>query len=426
MKKCVMLAGLGVLALTQCAWGAGTITSGNASLQFVGVPVFSSNLGDANMKTDTTGPDQLYKLTWYYRTPFNNTNRFMSSLDTPTETYSGNTATFNFPNAGPGVAGQERFDAVVTTTLTDGSLVNQSRVVTSCRFKSHANTTLTYNVFVVIDLDIAGGSPNPATDDLIVYNASSSIGLQNETSSSNYATIGAINPTRWQVGSGTAIRALMNGGSANLSSTGPAFTGDACIAFQWTPTLTPGQEVVLTAAFAINDTPFCSNPTITLSPADTNGCPSDTKTFNVAGSDATSYQWQIESPVGSNSYVNITGPSFTEAATGLIIDVAGATTSQLAVSNVRLGTHPNVLKFLSRAINSCGSTNSQPAQYTINDCTPTCYADFNQDGGIDGGDVSAFFQAWEAGDGSADVNQDGGVDGADIATFFVAWEAGSC
>ncbi len=55
-----------------------------------------------------------------------------------------------------------------------------------------------------------------------------------------------------------------------------------------------------------------------------------------------------------------------------------------------------------------------------------CIGDFNQDGGIDGSDVEAFFVAWAAGTGSADVNQDGGVDGSDVETFFTAWENGSC
>lgn len=61
--------------------------------------------------------------------------------------------------------------------------------------------------------------------------------------------------------------------------------------------------------------------------------------------------------------------------------------------------------------------------YTASDACP---ADFNQDGGIDGADVDAFFAAWEGGDSSADVNQDGGIDGSDVSTFFAAWEAGGC
>jgi hypothetical protein len=55
-----------------------------------------------------------------------------------------------------------------------------------------------------------------------------------------------------------------------------------------------------------------------------------------------------------------------------------------------------------------------------------CPADFNQDGGVDGSDVDAFFAAWENGQEEADVNYDGGVDGADVDTFFAAWEAGGC
>lgn len=57
---------------------------------------------------------------------------------------------------------------------------------------------------------------------------------------------------------------------------------------------------------------------------------------------------------------------------------------------------------------------------------PTCPADFNNDGGIDGSDVDAFFTAWQAGEQGADVNLDGGINGEDIEYFFSAWEAGGC
>ncbi|MBS0198023.1 MAG: right-handed parallel beta-helix repeat-containing protein [Planctomycetes bacterium] len=60
------------------------------------------------------------------------------------------------------------------------------------------------------------------------------------------------------------------------------------------------------------------------------------------------------------------------------------------------------------------------------ECQVTCYADFNQDGGIDGADVDEFFAAWETGDVRADVNLDGGVDGDDVSVFFAAWSLGSC
>jgi hypothetical protein len=55
-----------------------------------------------------------------------------------------------------------------------------------------------------------------------------------------------------------------------------------------------------------------------------------------------------------------------------------------------------------------------------------CAADFNQDGGVDGGDVESFFTAWAIAEPTADVNQDGGIDGADVESFFVVWTAGGC
>jgi len=55
---------------------------------------------------------------------------------------------------------------------------------------------------------------------------------------------------------------------------------------------------------------------------------------------------------------------------------------------------------------------------------PPCIGDFNQDGGVDGADVEAFFVVWESGEPAGDVNQDGGIDGGDVEFFFVRWEAG--
>ncbi|MBX3409903.1 MAG: proprotein convertase P-domain-containing protein, partial [Phycisphaeraceae bacterium] len=57
---------------------------------------------------------------------------------------------------------------------------------------------------------------------------------------------------------------------------------------------------------------------------------------------------------------------------------------------------------------------------------PACAADFNQDGGVDGSDVEAFYIVWESGEGCGDVNEDGGVDGGDIEFFFTFWEQGGC
>ena len=55
-----------------------------------------------------------------------------------------------------------------------------------------------------------------------------------------------------------------------------------------------------------------------------------------------------------------------------------------------------------------------------------CPADYNQDGGVTGDDIAAFFFDYEAGSGCADTNVDGGITGDDIAAFFSAYESGGC
>lgn len=52
-----------------------------------------------------------------------------------------------------------------------------------------------------------------------------------------------------------------------------------------------------------------------------------------------------------------------------------------------------------------------------------CFADFNEDGGIDAQDIQAFFLMWETGEPPADVNLDGGVTGDDVRDFFTQWSS---
>lgn len=73
-----------------------------------------------------------------------------------------------------------------------------------------------------------------------------------------------------------------------------------------------------------------------------------------------------------------------------------------------------------------GISGTQQVVATGGIAPPACFADYNQDGGIDGTDVDFFFVDWSAGSFNADVNQDGGVDGADVDLFFVQWSAGGC
>ncbi len=52
-----------------------------------------------------------------------------------------------------------------------------------------------------------------------------------------------------------------------------------------------------------------------------------------------------------------------------------------------------------------------------------CYADYNNDGGIDGDDVIAFFADWDNSLICADADASEGVDGDDVILFFASWDA---
>ncbi len=60
------------------------------------------------------------------------------------------------------------------------------------------------------------------------------------------------------------------------------------------------------------------------------------------------------------------------------------------------------------------------------DRCPPCAADFDQNGGISGDDLAAFFAYYERGWPCADVDLNGGIDGSDLAFFFTVFEAGGC
>jgi hypothetical protein len=51
-----------------------------------------------------------------------------------------------------------------------------------------------------------------------------------------------------------------------------------------------------------------------------------------------------------------------------------------------------------------------------------CFADFNNDDGVDGDDVIAFFADWDNSNDCADVDDSDGVDGDDVILFFASWD----
>ena len=58
------------------------------------------------------------------------------------------------------------------------------------------------------------------------------------------------------------------------------------------------------------------------------------------------------------------------------------------------------------------------------DAIPGCPGDFNSDNIVDTRDVTAFLNAWAAGDGGANFDENGTIDTRDVLAFLNAWADG--
>ncbi|MBS0197345.1 MAG: hypothetical protein JSR77_11360 [Planctomycetes bacterium] len=166
---------------------------------------------------------------------------------------------------------------------------------------------------------------------------------------------------------------------------------------------------------------------ITSQPRPVNVCATADAAFAVtaAGVGSLSYQWQVAD--GTLGWRNLEDGPLVLGGTPTCATITGSRETTM-VAAIACAGGPGELdgrQFRCAISNACGNVYSTAATLMICACLD-CPADFNQDGGIDGVDVSAFFDRWQIGHCDTDVNSDGGVDGADVSSFFAVWEAGGC
>ena len=250
------------------AQAQGTISSGTTFLQFVGTP-FNTGSGNANLffgSTSAFATDMVFRDGWAYNQGVATSNRPFSTLDTPVQTYVGNVATFTWANAGAGTAGFARWDAVMTTTVTELG-ASSARVDTTLVFKANAGNSaaIAFNIFRQIDLDIIGTAVGNALNDTYrVLDASSGSGIYGrafDSSASNYADFIGLNAARYEFNTGTALRSKLgdtsgtgSGSLATAAGTAVAdwASTDGAVAFQWSPTLAANQSVTISSSYTIN------------------------------------------------------------------------------------------------------------------------------------------------------------------------------
>ncbi len=159
----------------------------------------------------------------------------------------------------------------------------------------------------------------------------------------------------------------------------------------------------------------------------TDFCSAQIKSFRPVGNAVTELTDRTVEldPPGPGSWITLT--SFGEDARGdlYIVDLNGTRISRIVEPGPIIDCNTNGRG--DRGDIAAGVSQDRNNDGIPDECQPPiCYADFNNDGGVDGSDVESFYIAWANAESGADTNEDGGVDGGDVETFFVQWQAGGC
>lgn len=239
------------------------------------------------------------------------------------------------------------------------------------------------------------GNPGPGG----VYRYWDEVNLQPPVGATSASIELLYQPTSWEY---IQFLAVANTGQVAFLANEGAYLLDA-----WRNTGMAAPHVMATTTWTRG---ACDAPIIATQPASQFLCPSEVFSLSVTASStygAMTYQWTKD---GMN-----------------IQDATEATFTIAAVSAEDVGSYRCVVS------NDCDSTTSSPATLSVRDAfdpmcmgCPPCPADYDNNGGVDGGDLAAFFLDFENGEACADVDLNGGVDGGDLAFFFMVFEEGGC
>lgn len=258
MKTAKMAALLGLATVVGTA-SAQTLTQGNAKFQLL-TPAFSVTNGDTFFYQDNNFTDWQYKYTWYWRQQNGNSNSLFAKFQSPTTFTSGNKTRITFSKVGTGAVGFELIDAEFVIVLKDGPNPRQSRLFTRAKLGAAADnaTPRVYNFFHLSDMDVPGGSPNPAPDD--IQNFSGHTGTFTEQASFEYAQVTSDgSESRFDTDAGSILRSNLSAGSTDLANK-TSYNTDGAFAYQWTFTLNPGESRVVRVGQGVNTTAYAVDP----------------------------------------------------------------------------------------------------------------------------------------------------------------------
>jgi hypothetical protein len=257
------------LALTMCAgaaFGQGTIIDGDARWQYTIVGASAATLGNNNFQPDGTASiDQMFQQWFWFRCSSSMKDTVLGDPDFPFslgQTYVGNTAHVKSSQINVSAVPGAKFSYDLKAVVTDGASAGSALVQLDLTVKNLSTFALPFTLFSYADPSVGGTNTGDSVSIL-----SGSTEAYKVTDGSNYVEVRGVGANRFQLGTQTDIRGLLNDNAANtLNNLGsPTNSNDVAGVVSWDSTLAIGETKTFTTYVAIN------KATPTPCPADFNG-----------------------------------------------------------------------------------------------------------------------------------------------------------
>ncbi len=245
------------LALTVCAgaaFGQGTIVDGDARWQYATVGASAATLGNTNFQTDgTSSTDHMFQQWFWFRCSSSMKETVLGDPDFPFalgQSYVGNTAHIKSSQINVSAVPGAKFSYDLKAVVIDGAAAGSALVQLDLTVKNLSTFAMPFILYTYADPSVGGTS----TGDSVAM-LSGSTEAYKVTDGANYVEVRAVGANRYQLGTQTDIRGLLNDSATNtLNNSGnPTNNNDVAGVLSWDSTLAVNETRTFTTYISINE-----------------------------------------------------------------------------------------------------------------------------------------------------------------------------
>ena len=254
MKKMNFAAALALTICAGAAFGQGTIIDGDARWQYTIVGASAATIGNNNFLAD--GPlslDHMFQQWFWFRCSNSMREVVLGDPDFPFsfgQSYVGNTAHIKSSQINVSAVPGAKFSYDLKAVVTDGASAGSALVQLDLTVKNLSTFALPFSLFSYADPSVGQTSTGDSVSIL-----SGSTEAYQVTDGSNYVEVRGVGATRFQLGTQTDIRGLLNDNATNTLTNGgsPTNNNDVAGVISWDSTLAINETKTFTTYITINE-----------------------------------------------------------------------------------------------------------------------------------------------------------------------------